>query len=71
MAYVFYYRHPRTLNEMWQYESTLINELDINVKIRCRRKPNRLPNSWDDIYKERKRSWKNYRKTQWRNTKSL
>jgi len=66
MRYVFYYRHPRTQNEMKQYEASKTNDLGISIKIRNKRKPNKLPNSWDDIYRLGLRNWKYYRKTQWK-----
>lgn len=33
---------------------------------RPKRSNHRLPEAWDDIYKNRYKCWKNYRKTQYR-----
>ena len=66
MGYGYYSRHPKTANEMKQYFASIENEPSIPLKIRGRRKPKHLPNSWDDIDRHFIRSWKYYRKNQWR-----
>lgn len=66
MGYGYCYRHPKTTNEMKQYFASIENELNISVKVRGRRRPKHLPHSWDDINRAYHRSWKHYRKKQWR-----
>ena len=67
MKYVCNFRHPRTLSEMRQYFKTTCNEIDVVIKVRGRRKPKRLPTAWDDIFRsDQGRSWKHYRKYQWK-----
>lgn len=59
-----YYRHPKTRNEKIQnfYFESLKKEYKIKGKKR------KLPSSWDDIRKSNSydRSWKTYRKTQYK-----
>ncbi len=59
-----YFRHPQTKNEMWQYYASMVYKLDI--PIRHKRAPHYLPSAWSDISRPRYRSWKFYRKTQWK-----
>lgn len=68
MGYGDYFRYPRTKNEMTQYYASVVNELDIFIKVRGRRCPNALPHAWDDIYRSNItwRNWKAYRKKQWK-----
>ena len=68
MSYSDYFRHPHTKNEMKQYFASKYSETDIFIRIRGRRSPKSLPNSWDDIYRSNMflRNWKSYRKTQWK-----
>ncbi|GAA5215719.1 hypothetical protein ACFSJ3_10855 [Corallincola platygyrae] len=68
MGYSNYYRHPHTQNEMKQFFASAVNELDIPVKVRGRRRPKYLPCAWDDLYRSNMslRNWKSYRKAQWK-----
>jgi hypothetical protein len=66
MKYIFYFRHPKTKNEMWQFYACIVNESDIPINIRGRRKPKCLPNAWDDICRPRYKNWKYFRKHQWK-----
>ncbi len=52
-----YYRHPRTTQE---------RRASQDGYGRPRRNLKNLPNSWDDIWAERTRCWKAYRKTQYK-----
>lgn len=47
------YRHPKTLNEIRQYFGASISDF---VKIRAKRVPKNLPNSWDDIPRSKRRT---------------
>ena len=66
MRYVSYFRHPHTKNEMKQFFASTVNELNIPIKVRNRRKPKHLPNAWDDMFRSETRNWKRYRNKQWR-----
>lgn len=64
------YRYPKTLNETKQncgfvneYKE-LVNELKIKIRKRC----TKLPTSWDDDMRSdwRDKSWKRFRKHQWK-----
>jgi len=68
MSYSGYSRYPHTKNEMKQYFASIVNELDISVNVRGRRRPKSLPHAWDDYYRSNMslRNWKSYRKTQWK-----
>lgn len=68
MGYSDYFRYPHTKNEMKQYFASVVNEIDIPIKIRGCRHPKSLPHSWDDIYRSNMalRNWKAYRKNQWK-----
>ncbi len=61
-----FWRHPKTFNEMRQYYATIDNDLGIKIKVRGKRKPNLLPNTWDEINRTLERSWKKHRKTQYK-----
>lgn len=53
-----YYRHPKTLQEM---------KANQDWHVRWRRRSHMLPTAWDDVPRNRDdRSWKRYRKTQYR-----
>lgn len=69
MGNSYYYRHPKTLNEMKQYFASIENELEIPVNVRGRRRAKNLPHSWFDIDKPSIRNWKQYRKNQFRQKK--
>lgn len=57
-----YYRHPKTLNELKQY--------DKKYSRACRNK-RRLPTAWNDIHTKEYKSWKHTTKRshQWKNEK--
>ena len=59
-------RHPRTTQELRHWYGTEADRAEEpeTPRIRCRR--HRLRTAWDDIWVESQRSWKAYRKTQWR-----
>ena len=50
-------RNPKTMNEQRQ---------NTGVKVRAARAPWNLPDSWDDFFKRAVRTWKAYRKRQFR-----
>jgi hypothetical protein len=53
-------RHPKTTAERkW-------NECHEKEGIKVRSKRNYIPTAWDDIWVRAQRSWKRYRKTQWK-----
>lgn len=55
-----YFRHPRTTSECRAYYA-------YPAFIRGKRRPNCLPNAWDDIPHYRKyKNWKHYRQTQYK-----
>lgn len=66
------YRHPRTTQEQRENGKRchVIWIDDYPIKIRPSRSMSHLPTCWDDIYRNdvRDRSWKKYRKTQYRTT---
>ena len=47
------HRHPKTRNETRQYFGAIISDF---VKIRAKRVPKNLPNSWDDIPRSERRT---------------
>ena len=58
-----YFRYPHTKNEMKQYFASSVNELDITIRVRGRRRSKSLPHSWDDCRSNMSlRNWKFYRK---------
>ena len=60
-------RHPRTTQERRANQRELYSEFPDFVPYRGRRASHRLVNAWDDIPKNRgDRSWKNYRRTQYK-----
>jgi len=62
--YKNYFRYIRTTQEKrWSF----LGENEIYpVKLRKRRNFKNIPNSWDDIIKERHKNWKKFRKTQYK-----
>ncbi|WP_444957126.1 hypothetical protein [Microbulbifer sp. ZKSA002] len=68
MSYSDYFRYPHAKNEMKKFYASSISEVGVFIKIRGRRNPKCLPNSWDDYYRSnmRLRNWKTYRKQQWK-----
>lgn len=60
------FRHVRTYAEKKAYYDTL--EQDHPIKVRYRRKPNALPDLWDDMYAHNEKSWKRQskRRHQWK-----
>lgn len=61
-----YERRPKTQNEKRQYYATIDNDLGIVIKVRVKRRPWRLPDSWNCDWPFLHRSWKKHRKTQYR-----
>ncbi len=63
-----YYRRVKSKNEMTQYfvVEDIKNEFGINIRVRGKRLPKHLPNSWDDYPKCCLRNWKKYRKKQYK-----
>lgn len=62
------FREPRSTQErraIFQIAAD-IAEASIPIHLRGKRSFRNLPNAWDDFCRERTRSWKNYRKTQYR-----
>ena len=57
---ILYFRNPKTTQERRDAAA-----LD-SVAVRPSRNPANLPNAWDDIPKSVHRTWKRYRKTQYR-----
>ncbi len=65
-AYGKYFRYPSTAQESRQYYA-------YPGYVRPKRRHHRLPNAWDDIWREtvrHSRSWKLYRKTQYKERKA-
>jgi len=61
-------RYPKTMQERKQTEA-LITELQIEplpIRVRRSRIGRNLPDSWEDVSRETLKSWKKYRKTQYR-----
>lgn len=60
------WRHVKTYQEKKAYYDTL--EQDYPVKVRGRRKPDQLPDLWDDQYAHNDKSWKTQtkRRHQWK-----
>ena len=62
--YKSYFRHMRTTQERrWSF---LGENEDYPIKLRTKRSFKYIPNSWDDIVKERHKNWKKYRKHQYK-----
>ncbi len=68
---MIYFRSPKTGNEMRQYYATTVNEIEVAVKVRGKRRPKYLPNAWDDIFRGETKNWKAYRRCQWKTKKGL
>ena len=63
-----YYIHPKTLAEK-KDAATLSTEIrleDLPVRYRAKRNNNNLPDSWWDICKRTERTWKKFRKYQYK-----
>ncbi len=63
---MLYFRQAHTKNEITQYYATIINEYDIPIKVRGRRRPTQINFVFDDFSRCYQRNWKKYRKTQWK-----
>lgn len=64
-----YFRQPQTANEIRQWSNIEHDEEEYGykIKVRAARNPRHVPNSYDDISRPyNERSWKKYRKTQWK-----
>ena len=62
-------RRPRTTQERRKYFDAIdqdVEDYNIRINIRGRRRPKSLPNAWDDMYSYKGRGWKNFRKTQYK-----
>lgn len=57
-----WYRYPKTSQEIRNYSRWS----DVPVKIRSKRNPANLPDSWTDIPRTIERSWKAHRRTQYK-----
>lgn len=64
------YRAIRTLTERRAYDRAMSwndQEEGIRIRVRAKRNPTMLPNSWDDIPRSRNgNGWKQYRRTRWK-----
>lgn len=62
------HRSPKTTQERRELSHWEVDEDIHDYKIKVRKDRNELPTHWDDLYRQsrRDRSWKNYRKTQWK-----
>ncbi len=58
------YRNPRTTQERRANSNRELRQF--RIRIRARRSKNRLPHYWDEIMRERQKSWKSYRRTQYK-----
>ena len=72
-----YYRHPKTTNELRANEGWRVEEFEdfdkFQVKGRIRYTGNKLATYWDEIPRSswsNSKTWKKYRKTQWKNNNS-
>ena len=52
-----FFRHPQTGNEL---------RANAGADVRAKRNPRHLPTAWDDINRCLQRTWKLYRKTQYK-----
>lgn len=57
-------RHPRTTQERCWADAW--KDEDFAPRTRARRNARNLPNAWDDVHRDVERSWKRYRKAQWK-----
>lgn len=55
-----YLRHPRTTQEL------RANSNKWDPLVRAKRRSRRVPNAWDDLVIRYRKSWKDFRRTQWR-----
>lgn len=63
-----YYRSPKTLAEARMNQCVDEDEEIFRCKARAARNYHNIPNAWDDIAAGKaQRSWKKFRKTQWKN----
>jgi hypothetical protein len=70
------FRHPRTTNERPANRAPnttreILEDRGIAFKIRPRRSWHRLPTTYDDIFLRYQRSWKEHRRAQRKNTRSI
>lgn len=57
-----WHRQPRTTAEI----RAVAEATEQGVVVRAKRVGHNLPNAWDDIPREKSRSWKRHRKTRWK-----
>lgn len=60
------FRYPKTINERRQYQNAFDHDYPEYIKVRGSRRPNRLYYAFDDYLFKVYRSWKHFRKTQWK-----
>ena len=60
------FRSPRTQQEREQWFAAIDQDCDVPIKMRMRRHPTVLPTLWDDLHGRNGPSWKDWRKTQYR-----
>ena len=60
------FRSPRTYSELRALNGFLHDEERHVYKLRSRMKRKYIPTHWDDILVYSDKSWKRYRKTQWK-----
>jgi hypothetical protein len=70
------FRHPRTTNERRANRAPnttreILEDRGIAFKIRPKRGWHRLPTAYDDIFLRYQRSWKEHRRAQRKNTRSI
>lgn len=69
------FRHPGTTNERRASCAGTIGEIledhGIAFKIRSKRGWHRLPTTYDDIFLRYQRTWKEHRRTQWKNADGI
>jgi len=61
-----YFRKPKTRQELVQFHADDVDCQYEDDFPRPRRKRRHIPTEWDDVWSKRSRSWKSYRKTQWK-----
>jgi hypothetical protein len=62
------FRNPKTLSEKKE-SVALVKEIrleDLPIKYRAKRSSNNLPDSWWDIHRKLERTWKKFRRHQYK-----
>lgn len=60
-----HWRSPKTFQEKKAYYATTDWE-EVNIKVRGKRKPHNLVDTWDDLHSHNEKCWKRHRRTQWK-----